>query len=62
MVQCRPELARQEAWMEPHHGHLFGQSANQSTDDDDESTHNVICDVNNSEEEDTYEFAEGGHY
>jgi hypothetical protein len=53
---------RQEAWMEPHHGHLFAQSANQSTDDEDESTHDVTYDVNNSEEDDTYEFAEGGHY
>jgi hypothetical protein len=53
---------RQEAWIEPHHGHLFGQSANQSTNYDDESTHDVTYDVNNSEEEDTYEFAEGGHY
>jgi hypothetical protein len=48
--------------MKPHPGHFFGQSAHQSTDDDDESIQDDTYDVNNSEEEDTYKFAEGGHY
>jgi hypothetical protein len=47
--------------MDPQPGYLFGQSAHQYTDDD-ESIHDGTYDVNNLEEEDTYEFAEGGHY
>jgi hypothetical protein len=55
-------LTRQEAWIESHNGHLFSQSANQSTNYDDESTRDVPYDINHSEEDDTSEFAEGGHY
>jgi hypothetical protein len=46
----------------PQPGYLAGQSAHQYTDDDDESNQDDTYDVNNSEEEDTYEFAEGGYY
>ena len=56
-----PPPALQEAWLEPQPGYLFGQLAHQSTDDN-ESIQDGTYDVNNLEEDDTYEFAEGGHY
>jgi len=45
--------------LEPQPGYLFGQSANQSTDDKDESTQDITYDVYNLEEDDTYK---GGPY
>jgi hypothetical protein len=48
--------------MDPQPGHLFGQLAHQSTDNDNESIQDDTYDVNNYEEDDTYEFAKGGHY
>ena len=49
-----PPPALQEAWLEPQPGYLFGQSAHQSTDDEDESNQDVTYDVYNLEEDDTY--------
>jgi hypothetical protein len=49
--------------MEPQPGYLFGQSAHQSTDDDNEPIQDgTYGAVNNSDQADTYKFAEGGFY
>ena len=57
-----PPPTFQEALTEPQPGYLFGQSANQSTDDEDEPIKNDTYGVDNLEEADTYDFAEGGFY
>jgi hypothetical protein len=46
-----PPPTLQEAWLEPQPGYLFGQSANQSTDDNNKSIQDVTYDVNNLEED-----------
>jgi hypothetical protein len=48
--------------MEPQPGYLFGQSAHQSTDNNNKAIQVGTYGVNNSDEADTYEFAEGGFY
>jgi hypothetical protein len=57
-----PPPTLQEVWLEPQPRYLFGQSAHQSTDNNDESIQDDTYDVDYLEENDTYKCAEGGHY
>jgi hypothetical protein len=57
-----PPPTFQEALKEPQPGYLFGQSAHQSTDNKDEPNQDGTYGVNNLDESDTYNFAEGGFY
>jgi hypothetical protein len=48
--------------MDPQPGYLLGQSAHQYTDDDNKAIQVGTYGVHNSDEADTYEFAEGRFY